>query len=314
MANSGKRRNVGESEEFDFSLGTKTQHRARRRELVLADSETLHYEFQQVKEKVNWDVLRPATTEVQVEIALLGVDQLSRDRLPRAATILAAVRDPNYPKLRPISFLADSCALAVRNKQKGGELYAPRYSRDICYQERKRRGPVPKPPTDLEYWREQAKLGQRVPTRLLRKINKKEANERQKPIEYGNTVKLTYSDIPEKIGAMKKEKDNRLVTRKDRSKAERFISPNGCANGRAFSPCSRSVSEPFVNISGPAECYEHSTDPDRQGGTSSSWLQKTYANFRNPTIPARIDCAASRGRDPVRVSASRSAWIAAICS
>ena len=206
MARSGKTLDPGEAEPFDFSLGTKKQLRVRKEELVLADSETLGYEFERMQDAINWDGLRQASTEKDVNAALSRIDQSTRDRLPSAAAILATVQDPKYPKLRPIRFLAESCALAMRNKPKRGDVYAPRYSRDICYQERKRRGPTPKPVTDLEYWRGQAKLGQRVPTRFLPRINKEEAKEKQRSASYGNTVQLTYDDIPVKIGAVKKRR------------------------------------------------------------------------------------------------------------
>ena len=159
-----------------------------------------------MRDKINWDALRQSSTEDEVDAALSGVDQFSRDRLPNTATILATVRDQKYPKLRPIRFLAESCALALQTNPRSAEQYSPRYSRDICYQERKRRGPTPKPVTDLEYWRGQAKLGQRVPTRFLRRINKEEAKEKQRSASYGNTVQLTYNDIPATIGTVKKRR------------------------------------------------------------------------------------------------------------
>jgi hypothetical protein len=206
MAGSGKTLKPGEGEPFDFSLATKKQLRNRRKELVLADSETLSYEFQRMQDVINWDTLYQASKEEDVKAALSRIDHTTRDRLPSDAAILATAQDPKYPKLRPIRFLAESCALAMRNKPKRGDIYAPRYSRDICYQERKRRGPAPKPVTDLEYWRGQAKLGLRVPSRFLHRINKEEAKEKQMSAGYGNTVQLTYTDIPEKIHDVKKRR------------------------------------------------------------------------------------------------------------
>jgi hypothetical protein len=206
MSDSGKTRKLGEAEPFDFSLATKKQLRAKRRELVLAHSNTLRAEFRRMQDRIKWDALRQASTEDEVNAALSGVDEVTRGGLPNAAAILATVRDPNYPKLRPIRFLADSCALGMRNKPKSGDVYAPRYSRDICYKERKRRGPEPKPVTNLEYWLGQAKTGQQVPKRYLRKINRELAKEKQNQSPYVNIGKLTYADIPEKMESMKKKR------------------------------------------------------------------------------------------------------------
>lgn len=138
MARSGKTRASSDAVAFDFSLSTKKNLEARRRELVLAHSDTLRYEFQRMRDKINWDALRQASTEDEVNAALSGVDQFSRDRLPNTAAILATVRDQKYPKLRPIRFLAESCAFALQTNPKSADLYSPRYSRDICYKERRR--------------------------------------------------------------------------------------------------------------------------------------------------------------------------------
>jgi hypothetical protein len=206
MAASGKTPKTTKAEAFDFSLATKRQLRDQRKDLVLTDSETLRYHFQRMQNVINWDALRLASTEQDVNAALSRVDQITRDQLPSATAILATVQDPKYPKLRPIRFLAESCALAMRNKPKKGDVYAPRYSRDICYLERKRRGPAPKPITDLEYWCLQAKSGQRVPTRFLRRINKQEAKDKRISTGYETSVQLTYTDIPETIDSVKKKR------------------------------------------------------------------------------------------------------------
>lgn len=129
----------------------------------------------------------------------------TRDRLPNAAVILAAVHDPKYPKLRPIGFLAESCALA-RTYRKNGEPYSPRYSRDICYQEKKRRGPATKPLTTLEFWLEQAKLEQRVPRRYRRRIDKLLAEEQARSEAQKIRTELTYVNIHEKMEGMKKKR------------------------------------------------------------------------------------------------------------
>src|SRR6266581_936777 len=179
MARSGKTFKTGDAEAFDFSFATKRQLEAQRKELVLTDSTTLRYQFQRIQDEINWEALRLAGTEDDVNAALSGVDQFTRDRLPNAAAILATVRDQNYPKLRPIPFLAESCALAMRTNPQSADLYSPRYSRDICYQERTRKGPAPKQMTNLEYWRGQAELGNKVPVRYLRQINKHKAKQRR---------------------------------------------------------------------------------------------------------------------------------------
>jgi hypothetical protein len=183
---------------------------------------------------INWDALRQASTEEEVNAALSRVDQTTRDRLPSAAAILATVQDPKYPKLRPIRFLAESCALAMRNKPKRGPVYAPRYSRDICYQERKRRGPTPKPVTDLEYWRGQAKSGQRVPTRFLRRINKEEAKEKQNSANYENTSHLTYTDIPERIDTVKKRRTTVWLTEATIAKLKNLSAATGAPMAELF--------------------------------------------------------------------------------
>lgn len=234
MGRSGKTLKPGEAEPFDFSLDTKRQLRLRRKELVLNDSENLSYEFQRMQDVINWDALRQASTEEEVNAALSRVDQSTRDRLPSAAAILASVQDPKYPKLRPIRFLAESCALAMRNKPKRGDVYAPRYSRDICYQERKRRGPAPKPETALEYWRRQANLGMRVPTRFLRKINKEEAKEKQTSASYGNATELTYTDIPEKINSVKKRRTTVWLPEKTVAKLKDLSAKTGAPMAELF--------------------------------------------------------------------------------
>jgi hypothetical protein len=206
MAKSGKRPKAGQEGAFDFSLATKRKQRARRSELALIDSENLRNEFQRVRDKIDWEALRHASTQDEVSAALSGVGQSSHDRLPNAAAILATVQDPKYPKLRPIRFLSESCALAIRNKPRKGDVYAPRYSRDICYQERRRRGQARKPVTDVEYWRAQAALGQRVPTRFVRSINKEEAKKRRRSADHVQDIGWTYTDIPEKMESVKKKR------------------------------------------------------------------------------------------------------------
>ena len=142
--------------------------------------------------------------------------------------------DPEYPKIRPIPFLAESCALAMRNKPKKGDVYAPRYSRDICYQERKRRGPASKPVTTLEYWRGQSKLGLKVPTRFLDKINKQEAKEKRISVKSGNAAHLTYVDIPETIHSMKKRRTTVWLSEATLAKLKKLSATTGAPMAELF--------------------------------------------------------------------------------
>lgn len=205
MAKGGQTQGSGDAEAFDFSLGTRKRLKAQRKEWVLANSENLCAEYKRLRDKIDWDALRQASSEDQVNVALSAVHQHMRDRLPTAAAILATVRDPDYPKLRPIQFLADSCALALTYPNSDAP-YSPRYSRDICYRERKRRGPAPKPMTDLEYWRRQAELGQKVPRKYLHRINKLQAQEEVRSGAQKIRTELTYVDIPEKMDSVKKKR------------------------------------------------------------------------------------------------------------
>jgi len=205
MARSGKTFKTGDAEAFDFSFATKRQLEAQRKELVLTDSGNLRYQFQRIRDEINWEALRQAETEDEVNAALSGVDQFTRDRLPNAAAILATVRDQNYPKLRPIPFLAESCALAMRTNPQSADLYSPLYARDICNKERMRKGPAPKQMTNLEYWRGQAELGNKVPVRYLRQI-KRQANKRRTNTDHEKRTALTYNDIPKKIDVVKKRR------------------------------------------------------------------------------------------------------------
>ena len=127
-----------------------------------------------------------------------------RDRLP---TLLQFWRllDRDYPKLRPIRFLADSCALTSTYRN-SGDTYSPRYSRDICHRERKRRGPAPKPIPNLEFWQGQAELGQRVPIRYIRRINKLQAEKEVRAKAQEISTHLTYVDIPARMDGVKKKR------------------------------------------------------------------------------------------------------------
>lgn len=192
------------SETVDYLSTTKKQFEARRKESIYAQSENLRFAFEQAKGQIDWERLRYAKTEDVIKFALAKVDQYWRDKFPSPATILAVVQDPDYPKLRPIKFLADSCAMYSYTNPRTAEPYTPRYSRDVCAEERKRRGPDPKPITTLQYWRDQAAAGQLVPVKYLSRI---ERQDRKKQRSFGSQNKradLTYTDIPETIDTMKK--------------------------------------------------------------------------------------------------------------
>jgi hypothetical protein len=104
----------------------------------------------------------------------------------------------------------------------------------MCYQERKRRGPSPKPVTNLEYWRGQARLGQRVPNRFLRRINKEEAKEKQISTNYGNAIQLTYTDIPEKIDAVRKRRTTVWLTEATIAKLKKISAATGAPMAELF--------------------------------------------------------------------------------
>ena len=234
MARSGKTFKAGEAEAFDFSFATKRKLEAGRKELVLTDSTTLRYHFQRVRDKIDWEALRQAGTEGEVNAALSGVDQSTRDRLPNAAAILATVRDQNYPKLRPIRFLAESCAFAMRTNPQSADLYSPRYSRDICYKQRMRQGPAPKQLTNLEYWRAQADLGNKVPVKYLRQINRRQAKERRKLAAPEENGALTYNDIPVKIGGMKKRRTTVWLSETTLAKLKKLSAATGAPMAETF--------------------------------------------------------------------------------
>jgi len=246
MAKNGKTQKTGEAEAFDFPLGTKRRLKAQRKKWVLADSENLYAEFQRLRDKIDWDALRQASTEDDINAALSAIDQSSRDRLPNAAPMLATARDPNYPKLRPIRFLAESCALARTYPNSGGD-HSPRYSRDICYQERKRRGPAPKPITNLEYWIEQAKLGQKVPRKYLRRINKLLAEEQARSEAQEIRSELTYIDIPEKMDSMNMKKKRTTVWLPDTTVAK--LKKLSAATGAPMAELFRRAVEAYLNRS-----------------------------------------------------------------
>jgi hypothetical protein len=233
MPRSGKTQRTGQPDAVDFPLATKRNLKARGRELVLAHSETLRDQFQQVRGKIDWDALRRASSEDEVNAALSGVDQNARDRLPNTSAILATVREPKYPKIRPIPFLAESCALALQTNPKGAEQYSPRYSRDICYEERKRRGPVPKRATNLEFWQGQAELGQKVPVKYRRRINKLQAKE-QARFTTQKIRTLTYVDIPERIGVVKKRRTTIWLTEATIAKLKKLSAATGAPMAELF--------------------------------------------------------------------------------
>ena len=194
----------------------------------------LRYGLQRVRDKIDWDALCQASTEDDVNKALSGVDQFSRERLPNAAAIVATVHDPKCPKLRPIRFLAESCALAVQTNPRSGDPYSPRYSRDICYKERRRRGPAPKPMTNLDYWRRQSELGMRVPVKYLRRINKQEAKLKRISANHEKRTKLTYVDIPETIDSMRKRRTTIWLPEKTLAKLKTLSAATGAPMAELF--------------------------------------------------------------------------------
>ena len=234
MSRSGKTLGTTEAEAFDFPLATKRKLGARRKELVFAHSEALRYQFQRMRDQISWDALREAKTEEQVNAALLGIDQYTRGHLPGASAILATIHDPKYPKIRPISFLAESCALSLQTNPKGSDRYSPRYSRDICYEERKRRGPPPKPMTDVEYWALQAESGQKVPVRYVRRINRLQAKKRGQSGAHKIRTHVTYVDIPEIIEPVTKKRTTVWLPDTTVEKLKRLSAATGAPMAELF--------------------------------------------------------------------------------
>ncbi len=247
MAKSGKTTGDAYTEASDFSLRNKKKLRAQRKEWVLASSENLHAEFTRLQDKIDWDALRQASNEDQVNAALSEVHQHMRERLPTDSEILAAVRDADYPKIRPIRFLSESCALA-RTYPNSGYAYSARYSRDLCYRERKRRGPAPKPMTNVQYWVEQSKLGQKVPPKYLRQVNKLEAREEARtkaPTVRQINPQLTYVDIPENIGDVKKKRTTVWLPETTVAKLKKLSAVTGAPVAELF----RRAVEAYLNNS-----------------------------------------------------------------
>lgn len=244
MVISGKTQKHGGAEQFDFPLVTKKRIKEQRKEWVLAASESLFIEFQRLRDKIDWDVLRQASTEDDINAALSGVDQVTRARMPNPAAILASVRDPNYPKLRPIRFIARSCALA-HTYPNSGNRFSPRYSRDVCYQEEKRRGPAPKPITNSDYWLEQAKLGQKVPRKYLPRINRLLAKEQTQSDAQEIRTQLTYVDIPEKMEGVKKKRTTVWLPEATVAKLKKLSAATGAPMAELF----RRAVEAYLNRS-----------------------------------------------------------------
>ena len=81
MAKGGKTLKTGEAEAFDFPLFKKVKLKAQRRGWVLADSKNVRVEFQRLRNKIDWDALREASTEDDVNAALSAVDHPTATRL-----------------------------------------------------------------------------------------------------------------------------------------------------------------------------------------------------------------------------------------
>lgn len=243
MTTSGKTPKTSETEPFEFLLVAQRRLEARKKELALDHSEELKYHFQRVREMIDWDALRDACTEDDVRAAISMVDQSTRTRLPNSAAILATVKDPKYPKLRPIPFLARSCALSLQTNPRTADEYSPRYSRDLCYKERKRRGPEPKPIKPLEYWLAQAKNGQGVPHEYVHRIKRRLAKKKRKNKEPEERTELTYVDIPTIMEAVKKKRTTVWLPETTIKKLKKLSASTGAPMAEIF----RRAVEAYVN-------------------------------------------------------------------
>ncbi len=83
--------------------------------------------------------LSSAETQGDIESALERLDPYARSQLPEANFLLRIVGDRNYPKQRPIDFIARSCAGVGWRVRKGSEErdLSLHRSRDICTEQRK---------------------------------------------------------------------------------------------------------------------------------------------------------------------------------
>jgi hypothetical protein len=243
MARSGKTPKTGEPRPFEFPLVAKKRHQARKKELALAHSEDLKYQFQRVQEMIEWEALRNASSEDEVNAALSRIDQQTRTKLPNSAAILATVQDPKYPKLRPIPFLSRSCALSLQTNPTTAVEYSPRYSRDLCYGERKRRGPEQKPVKPLEYWLGQAKNGQQVPREYVTKINRMLAKEKRNINKQEERINLTYVDIPATMESVKKKRTTVWLPEATIEKLKKLSASTGAPMAELF----RRAVEEYVN-------------------------------------------------------------------
>ena len=243
MVRSGKTPKTGEPGPFEFPLVAKKRLQARKKELAIAHSEDLKYQFQRVRERIEWEALRNASSEDEINAALSRIDQQTRTKLPNSAAILATVQDPKYPKLRPIPFLSRSCALSLQTNPTTAAEYSPRYSRDLCYDERKRRGPEPKPMKPLEFWLGQAKNGQRVPREYVTKINRRLAKEKRNIVKQEERINVTYVDIRATMESVKKKRTTVWLPETTIEKLKKLSSSTGAPMAELF----RRAVESYVN-------------------------------------------------------------------
>ena len=121
---------------------------------------------------------------------------------------------------------------------------SPVFSRYLLSREETART-VPKAPTNLEYWLEQAKLGQKTPRKYLRKINKLLAEEQARSEGQKIRTELTYGDIPEKMEDMKKKRTTVWLPQTTVAKLKKLSVATGAPMAERVA-CSRSVFKPYL--------------------------------------------------------------------
>ena len=77
-------------------------------------------------------------------------------------------------------------------------------------------------------------MGQKVPKRLLRRINEQEAKEKRISVGHGNTAELTYADIPEKIDNMKKRRTTVWLSETALAKLRKLSAATGAPMAELF--------------------------------------------------------------------------------
>ncbi len=202
----GETRQVDGSRAAHFSFLSAGRDQVNRwKQKVYARSQGYKLAFTQLRSQIDFGRLSKAKTEKDVDDALAKLHPVDRSRLPSSAAILAAVRDPKYPKIRPLTFIASSCALDGFTKRSTGEPYAPRYSRDLVAEERSKHRDDPKPLTGLRYWRAQAEAGQTVPEVWRRRL-KRRSRKKSQEFPPAKERMLTYVNISKTIKPVKKRR------------------------------------------------------------------------------------------------------------